>query len=263
MPTALLISGSPRGVPPALLHQLARDASLIIAIDHGADFARQARLTPDVLLGDFDSLALATLAHFRQAGVELCEHHWHKNATDLELALAQALSRGYDNIVAANALGGRVDHELAALSALVGAAEQGASVTIVEQTETLHILTASHRKQAITLDFAAREGQQDASGEDAPPIQCAPSAAPAPPIQCAPPVSLIPWGGSALVSARGFEWPLDHATLSPTSSRGVSNIARSEAPQVEVHEGTLLVILSKEAAPLRELLPDKLSDNHL
>ena len=42
-----------------------RQASLLIAADSGAEFLRKHGLTPNFLIGDFDSLSEETAAHFK------------------------------------------------------------------------------------------------------------------------------------------------------------------------------------------------------
>ena len=60
-------------------------------------------------------------------------------------------------------------------------------------------------------------------------------------------VSLVPFGGDASgVSTRGLYYPLDGAVLRMGSSRGISNVFVDDEAYVEVKDGLLLVILSRE-----------------
>jgi thiamine pyrophosphokinase len=217
--TTLLISGSPRQVGPTLLRTLAAAADRIIAVDHGADLARAAGLRPDVLLGDFDSVRPDTLAYYAQQGARQISFERDKDATDLELAIGEAQAGGCTRLVVTNALGGRIDHELAAIGSLVACAERGFAVSIVENDETVHILSALSSRFRLTL----RDGE----------------------VTIGATVSLIPWGGAVSVSACGFVWPLDHATLEIGASRGVSNRVHAAEPLIEVHEGNLLIVIQK------------------
>jgi thiamine pyrophosphokinase len=213
---ALLVSGSPRGVPPAFGLRLAEAADFVVAVDSGAEMVRAAGVAPDLLLGDFDSIAADTLAGYRAAGVELSPHDAYKDATDIELALAELWRRGFAALLATNVLGGRIDHELASLGSLVAAAERGADVAVIEEGETCVFLSANGGRASLRLDFSD-------------------SVRPAF-------ISLIPWGGATTVSINGVEWPLDHAVLASTSSRGVSNVLRDDCLAVEVHVGTAVVV---------------------
>jgi thiamine pyrophosphokinase len=170
-------------------------------------------------LGDFDSIDPQTLVLLCADGVESMTYDTHKDSSDLELALSAVGKRGFATIIATNVLGGRSDHELAALGNLAAFAEQGATVVLVEDDESCVFLSASQGcgKGALELDV---------------------SSTPAPSF-----ISLIPWGGEAVVSIRGVEWELDHATLAPASSRGISNVAVAKRVAVVVHEGAVIVVL--------------------
>jgi thiamine pyrophosphokinase len=216
---ALVVSGSPaRRAPSALVSRLATAAGFVVAVDSGAELLRAAGITPDLLLGDFDSIGSDTLAAFRAVGVELSAYSAHKDASDLELALDELRRRDFAAVLATNVLGGRLDHELASLGGLAAAAERGSVVALVEEGEGCVFLSATGARDRLRL---APDGARAARH-----------------------VSLIPWGGEASVSIRGVEWELDHALLSPSSSWGVSNVpCEGSVVEVEVHSGTLIVVL--------------------
>ncbi|MCL1846728.1 MAG: thiamine diphosphokinase [Coriobacteriia bacterium] len=217
MTTALLVSGSPAPADPAHLKDLAQQVDFILAVDSGADALLAAGLTPDLLLGDFDSIDPTTLERFQNGGVELQSYDPHKDATDIELALTAALELGYTSLIATRVLGGRIDHTLAALGCLARVAEQGAAVIIRESAETCVFLSASSLHTSLRIEAATE---------------------PRPAF-----VSLIPWAGEATVSITGVKWELDHATLTPASSLGVSNVPTGPHVDIEVHAGTVIVVL--------------------
>jgi thiamine pyrophosphokinase len=258
---ALVVSGSPEGVVPGLVARLAPYAGLIVAVDSGADVARAAGLTPALLLGDFDSIDPQTLASLGSQGVETVTHEVHKDATDLELALDALWQRGFRTIVATNILGGRVDHELAALGNLAAMAERGATVLAVAEGGSLVFLSACDGRvgegaSAGVCDqqvACAGQAEEDARGGQGGAgvstgthgrqntragLNLDFSATPAPSF-----VSLIPWGGEATVSISGVEWELDHAILTPSHSRGVSNVVVASQLGLAVHEGVVIATL--------------------
>jgi thiamine pyrophosphokinase len=98
----------------ALLQQV----DLRIAADGGARYLLAFDLLPQVAVGDFDSLPPEQLDLLAQAGVEVLRYPAHKNETDLELALLQAIGRGATCIYVLAALGGRPDQHLANLQLL-------------------------------------------------------------------------------------------------------------------------------------------------
>ncbi|MCL1879515.1 MAG: thiamine diphosphokinase [Actinomycetia bacterium] len=222
----LLVSGSPRGASAELLWELASGMSFVVAVDSGAEWCRAAGVIPDLLIGDLDSCTAESRAAFATQDVEVLVFPVDKNASDLELAIDELVTRGFSDLVATNVTGGRTDHELAALGNLVAAGERGLAVTAVEPQETLIFMNAPGVRQELKLNFG--EGIS---------------------LENAPTVSLIPWGAAAEVSASGFKWPLEKATLLPTASRGVSNIPVSAEPRIYLHQGALIVVVQTPALP--------------
>ena len=59
-------------------------------------------------------------------------------------------------------------------------------------------------------------------------------------------LSLIPLTEYARVTSRGLYYELNNLILHQNSARGISNVFQQDQAQLEVHEGTLLVVkLSK------------------
>ena len=100
-------------------HFSAEHFDKVIAVDGGFSSLCAIGVTPDFALGDFDSLG-----HVPQ-GVPIERHPVMKDDSDTALALEWALAHGMREVAVYGALGGRLDHTLATLSALVGAARAG------------------------------------------------------------------------------------------------------------------------------------------
>ena len=92
-------------------------ADLVVGADGGARFLLAAGVSPDLVVGDFDSLAAARVAELEAAGVELVRHPVRKDQTDGELAVDEARRRGAGELVLAGALGA-LDHTLGHLAVL-------------------------------------------------------------------------------------------------------------------------------------------------
>lgn len=108
---ALIITGG-ESPPPEFIRLLAESAPLIIAADSGFDTAQKAGVSPDLVVGDFDSIEdKRELARLPRGIVQ--EYPEDKDDTDTEIALDSAFSRGADHIVIAGGGGGRLDHVLA------------------------------------------------------------------------------------------------------------------------------------------------------
>ena len=87
---------------------------LIIAADAGYLTAQKMGITPDVLLGDFDTLGVENIPD----GIECLRVPAEKNDTDTQLAVQVAIERGAKEIVIVGGLSGRLDHTLSTLAIL-------------------------------------------------------------------------------------------------------------------------------------------------
>lgn len=192
-------------------------ADLVIAADAGARFALVAGRTPDVVVGDFDSLTEEELVHIEKAGAEVVRFPYAKDETDAELAVREALARGADEVVLVGATGDRLDHVLGSLAVLAEADRAGARAWAFDGTTEVHLLSTRGRTRGLELE--------DAQGTT---------------------VSVLPFVcESAVVSASGLRWPLARERCDAASSRGVSNEVVGARARVDVHEGTVLVIVSR------------------
>jgi thiamine pyrophosphokinase len=87
----------------------------VVAADSGAERALGLGLRVDVAVGDFDSTSEATMRAVEAAGARVERHPIAKDATDLELALAAALSFEPERILVLGGGDGRLDHILGEL----------------------------------------------------------------------------------------------------------------------------------------------------
>ena len=77
----------------------------VIAADGGMNHAKTLGITPELWVGDFDSVTKEIEAEF--AAVPQKRYPHDKDNTDGELAVAEALARGATSLVLAGAFGGR------------------------------------------------------------------------------------------------------------------------------------------------------------
>lgn len=236
---ALLVSGSPQGVRPALLRELVAWAGFTLALDSGAEQLTTAGLRPDLLVGDFDSLAKDRLAEFEHLGVAVERHDAYKDATDLELGIKSLLELGYKRLIATNVLGGRNDHALGSLAALAAAASnEGVEVALRDNREACFFIDGSTSEQVLELEFPEFSSNRESALTQ--PLLSEPLL---PQLPLPEHISLIAWGGSSTVSLAGTEWELNQHCLSPESALGISNILRSPRLRLRVHQGSATVLL--------------------
>lgn len=85
------------------------DRSMVVAVDGGYRFCRQAGISPDLLVGDFDSLGRRPSP---SEGLEIHEFSTQKDRSDTEIALRLCLDRGLGKVVIVNPSVGETDHFL-------------------------------------------------------------------------------------------------------------------------------------------------------
>lgn len=96
---------------------------LVIAADGGLSSIRELGITPNIVMGDFDSLGYIPDGEYE---TEL--HPVEKDDTDMGLAVKKALSMGYTRLFLFGGMGGeRPDHTLANLQTLISAAKNCAT----------------------------------------------------------------------------------------------------------------------------------------
>ena len=79
--------------------ELIRAGDLLIAADGGARVAGRLGFTPQVLIGDLDSLQKREVKRLEEAGMRVIRYPVEKDETDLELALDFALGEGVGEIL--------------------------------------------------------------------------------------------------------------------------------------------------------------------
>jgi thiamine pyrophosphokinase len=95
-------------LPPEQLAQWCHSADFVLAADGGADRCLASGVTPDLTVGDLDSLVAEGLPNVLRVQ--------DQERSDCDKLLAQAAQMGAERVVLAGAEGDRLDHTLASLS---------------------------------------------------------------------------------------------------------------------------------------------------
>jgi thiamine pyrophosphokinase len=208
----LIVTNGARAIPPSVTQ--AHRHSTIIAVDGGLGPILAARLRPSHVLGDFDSASPEALERARNDGATLHPLPTDKDATDLEfaldLAVALLLDEGHSRAVTVvSGPGDRFDHLLAEMALLASPKWRAIAIDAIYEPATVTVMWGPSMQSIETRTDEL--------------------------------ITLMPCHGSATVSISGVRWELDHATLLPGSTHGVSNEATGAAT-VTVHNGCLLVV---------------------
>ena len=198
----------------ALVAPVAKE-DYVIAADGGLRHLQKLGITPNAILGDFDSLGFTP----ENATVFPVE----KDDTDAMLAVRKALELGYREILLYGALDGpRLDHTIANLQALQFLADQGATGYLVGNTYI-----------ATTLRNSKVSFPETAEGI----------------------LSVFCMGNDAQgVTLSGLQYPLQNGTLTAGFPLGVSNHFIKKFASIGVTDGSLLLLYDRaNGFPQREV----------
>jgi len=186
---------------------LPEEGDFVIACDRGYTYCRRMGILPDLLISDFDSYAGPV-----DAAVPLHSYPSEKDDTDTMLAVRYAAEHGFRELLLCCALGGRLDHLVANLQALVFARRHGLSASLKSEETEIDVLLDEKRS------FPRRDGWS---------------------------LSVFAADGPCRVSIAGAKYPLHSAELKPSFPLGVSNQWAEKEAEISAEDGLLLVIQSK------------------
>ena len=196
------------GAALAAADALPEDA-VLVAADGGADSALALGLHVDVAVGDFDSISADGLAALEVAETRIERYPPAKDATDLELALDEALRLGARRILVLGSDSGRLDHLLGTLLLLASDAWAGVQLDALLGPARVHVI----------------RGERTLVGEPGETI------------------SLFALGGPATgVAIAGLRYPLAGETLEPGTSLGVSNEFAAAEARISLASGVLVAV---------------------
>lgn len=201
--TSLFLNGSYKK-NDLLYYQKISENSFRVAVDGGYSFFKQTKQRPDILLGDFDSIDKIPAKLSDQ--IEIITHPKDKNQTDLELALALVLKRGFDNILVIQPEVGELDHFLGNLLVMLSPAilkklGKGLSLRIINRAYQFIYLC----DQRISF------------------IDCVGDL-----------VSVFPVSAKITLNEKGFKYPADDLKISKGSGYGLRNYITAARAGLEV-----------------------------
>ncbi len=110
--------------------EILRKTDYIICADCGYRHVKELGLTPDLIVGDFDSYTEEL-----PDDVEIISTVPEKDDTDTLMAVKKAIELGYKNIDLYGAMGGgRIEHSIANVQTMIYAFQQGCDLTIRDKS---------------------------------------------------------------------------------------------------------------------------------
>lgn len=188
----------------------------ILAADSGMNALYAAAVTPDIIIGDFDSADEKILAFFQQnKAIDFCTLNPEKDDTDTEFAIRESIRRGADSITIIGGTGTRLDHVLGNISLLGIGLEEGVRMELLDAHNRICMIDHS-----VTLKKKEQYGNY---------------------------LSLIPYNGNVTgVTLKGLKYPLHDYTMGGFNSLGISNEIVDDEASIELTSGQLLVIESRD-----------------
>ncbi|MCI9487944.1 MAG: thiamine diphosphokinase [Lachnospiraceae bacterium] len=191
-------------------------ADCVIAVDGGLERTERLGLTPDCIVGDFDTVSRPVLDRYRKMGIPFEAHKPEKDYTDTELALTYGLSLpGVSEIAILGGLGRRFDHALANVQILLHALKKRIPCSIVDACNRISLLDGP-----VDLERSRIWGRY---------------------------ISLIPFTERVTgITLTGFKYPLKEAVFTQGGSLGVSNELIAERGRISFREGILIYVESRD-----------------
>ena len=200
--------------PDDWLAELLGQARWIVCADSGWLACRRAGFLPHLLVGDLDSLDAEVVAELPELELGVRRYPTDKDFSDLHLALEELAQHWQGPVDIVAALGGRLDHALFNLCAVLFLARSlGLQARLVDPTTAVYPLGPEGLELAHHLGW-----------------------------NC----SILPLTSSLEgVVLSGFLYPLEGETLARLETRGLSNRVDQAVASISIEEGEGLVILTR------------------
>ena len=177
----------------------------VIAADGGYEILNEMGITPDLVIGDFDSLGYIPS---EKCVIKLPVE---KDDTDMMICIKKAVELGYRDIELYGGTGGRIDHTIANWQAMLWASRQGCNISMTDSKNIFIVIT----DRRITL-----------------------------PAQKGGDLSVFAIGGDAVgVSILGGKYVAKDMMLTEDNPTAVSNSFMGNNITISVESGSLLIVI--------------------
>lgn len=216
MNKTLIVSGGSLDIEFAKKVIGENEDACIIGVDKGVEYLYALQITPQYIVGDFDSIDPAVIAYYRnETHVTIREYNPRKDATDTEIAIRLGITLGSKEIIILGATGGRIDHLWANIQTLTVACEAGVEAYILDERNKIWVINKS-----CSLKRAEAYG---------------------------PYLSVFTLQGEVFdFNLKGTKWPLTYHTLKPCDSLTVSNQFDADTVEITFPAGMLVVMETKD-----------------
>lgn len=188
----------------------------IIGVDKGVEFLYKHDISPNYIVGDFDSLPKEIVDYYRyETKVPIREYNPVKDASDTEIAIRFGMTLGCSKLLILGATGGRIDHLWANVQSLMIPLKAGVEAVILDSQNRIRL-----------IDGVTRLKKEEAYGKY---------------------FSVFPLGREVHeFSITGAKYPLCKHTLTPYDSLCVSNQIADDEVIIDFTTGTVILMETKD-----------------
>lgn len=196
----------------------------VIAVDGGLMYCKEQGITPDYIVGDFDTVDKEVLSEFRRnSTIKIREYNPCKDVTDTQAAVSLAIEllgqsgekKEETNIYLLGATGSRMDHTLANTGCLLEVLQAGYFMKIIDNNNCIYAYTENfvlEREKLLYENYLSLIAIEKVSG----------------------------------LCINGMKYEVENIELPILCGHGVSNELLEERAEVKFTSGVLLVIESRD-----------------
>lgn len=187
----------------------------IIASDRGLEALDKYDVMPNYIIGDFDSIDKHVLdKYINNRDIVIKELNPEKDYTDTHMAIKLAIELKSEDITILGAIGSRIDHTISNINILKEALCNNIQCRIIDNNNEIQLID---KRTNLKIDKNYKY------------------------------VSLIPLTTKVEgVTLKGFKYPLSDTTLEIGQSIGVSNEQVENIAQIDLKDGILILMKSKD-----------------
>ena len=185
------------------IKKLLREDDFYIACDSGLKHTKMLCISPDLIIGDFDSYEKP------DTDTETIILPREKDDTDSFFAVKEALKRGFDDFLIIGVIGKRLDHSLGNISVLLYLHKLGKKASIADDYSVMEIISGYAEAEDCYPYFSLLAVDGDASG----------------------------------ITVKNAKFPLENAKITAGYQYGISNEAiKGKTAEISIKEGRLLLV---------------------
>lgn len=187
----------------------------IIAVDKGLESLYALNILPNHIVGDFDSVNKNIIDFYNDKTATIHKYNSQKDYTDTDIALKLAIELNSTTISIVGATGTRLDHTLANIHIMLQTLNKNINCSLLDKNNKIYLINTN-----TTIKKSLVYGNY---------------------------ISLIPLTTTVTgITLKGFKYPLENYTLEIGKSLGVSNEIVDDVATIELTNGCLIVIESKD-----------------